>query len=124
MRGELINNIAKLSELDKHIAYEKTKLEQAGDEFSRCSVAERLRNLEDERSARLEAASSNRKALRSQISRIRETIVQVLNDDTTLADKIKTLFREQGITIANILTALGFIISTLTLALTSGTGGT
>ena len=87
MRGELINNTAKLSEIDKHLTYEKTKLEQAGDEFSRRRVAERLRNLEDERLARLEAASSNREALCSQISRIRETINRVLIDDTTLADK-------------------------------------
>ena len=43
---------------------------------------------------------------------------------TTLAERIRTLFREQGITIASILTAIGMAISTLVLALTGGGGGT
>ncbi len=123
IRGELTNNLAKLSELDNHIAQEKRKLEAEDlDEFSRRRVAERLRNLEDERGARLEAISTNREALRSQISRIRETINRVLNEDTTLAERIRTLFREQGITIVSILTAIGMTISTLVLALTGGSG--
>ena len=120
IRGELTRNMAKLSELDAHIEVEKQKLSEAADEFSRRRVAERLRNLEDERASRLEAASSTREALRSQINRIRETISRILHDDTTLADRVRTLFREQGITIASILTALGMAISTLVLALTGG----
>ena len=60
----------------------------------------------------------------SKISWIRETFHQILNEDTTLAERIHTLFREQGITIASILTALGMTISTLVLALTGGSGGT
>ena len=48
-RGELTNNLAKLSELDDHITQEKQKLGETGvDEFSRRCIAERLRNLEDE----------------------------------------------------------------------------
>ena len=39
-----------------------------------------------------------------------------------LAERIRTLFREQGITIAPILTAIGMAISTLVLALTGGEG--
>ena len=54
---------------------------------------------------------------------IRETIRRVLHEDTTLAERIRTLFREQGITIASILTAFGLAISTLVLALTGGEGG-
>ena len=123
IRGELTNNLAKLSELDSRIALEKRKLDQAEDEFTKRRVAERLRSLEDERAARLEAASTNREALRSQIHRIRETIYRVLNEDTTLGERIKTLFREQGITIASIITAIGMAISTLVLALTGGGGG-
>ena len=33
------------------------------------------------------------------------------------------MFREQGVTIASIITALGFIVSTLVLAVTGGTAG-
>ena len=120
IRGELTNNLAKLSELDNHIVREKQKLDQAEDEFSRRRIAERLRDLQDERSARLEAASSSREALRSQITRIRETISRVLNGDTTLAERIRTIFREQGVTIVSVLTAIGMAISTLVLALTGG----
>lgn len=122
IRGELTNNLAKLSELDDHIALEKRKLDEAEDEFSRRRIAERLRDLQDERVSRLEAAAANRVALRSQITRIRETINRILNEDTTLAERIRTLFREQGITIVSILTAVGMTISTLVLALTGGGG--
>lgn len=118
IRGELTNNLAKLTELDKHITLEKRKLEQAEDEFSRRRIAERLRDLEDERSARIEAASASRDALRSQINRMKETINRILNEDTTLAERVRTLFREQGITIASILTAIGMAISTLVVAIT------
>ena len=41
-------------------------------------------------------------------------------DDTMLAERMRTLFREQGITIGSILTAIGMTISTLVLALTGG----
>ena len=123
IRGELTNNLAKLSELDKDIASEKRKLEEASDETTKNIIAERLRNLQDLRAARLEAASSTREALRSQISRIRETLHGILHEDKTLAERIKTLFREQGITIVSILTALGMIISTIVLAIPGGSGG-
>ena len=60
-------------------------------------IEQLLSRLHDERATRLEAASINREALRSQISRIRETVTRILNDDTTLAERLRTLFREQGL---------------------------
>ena len=119
-RGKHTNNIAKLSELDKDIAFEKRKLEEATDEATKDSIAESLRKLQDVRAARLEAASATREALRSQISRIRETLHRILHEDKTLAERIKTLFREQGITIVSVLTALGMIIPTIVLAIPGG----
>ena len=122
IRGELVNNLAKLTELDNHITREQNKLDEPDiGEFERRRIAERIRDLKDERISRLEAASASREALRSQISRIRETINRLINEDTTLAERIRTLFREQGITIVSILTALGMVISTLVLAV--GIGG-
>ena len=127
IRGELTNNLAKLTELDDHIALEKRKLDEADaggvDELIRRRIAERLRDLQDERSARLEAASATKDALRSQISRIRETISRILHEDTTLAERVRTLFREQGVTLVSILTAIGMAISTLVLSLTGGASG-
>ena len=127
IRGEHINNLAKLSQLDKDIAKEEQKLSEADngqvDEFARRRIAERLREYQEEREVRLEAASASMAALRSQINRIRETISRILHEDTTLAERVRTLFREQGITVASILTAIGMAISTLVLALTGGGSG-
>lgn len=119
--------MAKLTEIDDHIKREEEKLQYAtdhGDEEQIERIKERIKNLEDERSARLEAASANKEALRDQITSIKDTINRVLNEDTTLAEKIKTLFREQGITIASVLTAFGMIIAVIVEAVIPGGGGT
>ena len=49
-------------------------------------------------------------------------IVKVLDKDTSLGEKIITLFREQGITIASMLTAIGMAIGVLIEALLPGGG--
>ena len=41
----------------------------------------------------------DRKDLQTQVARIKQTIEKVLDKNTSLAEKIHTLFREQGITI-------------------------
>ena len=46
-----------------------------------------------------------------------------MDKDTSLGEKIRTLFREQGITIASILTAIGMAIRVLVEALLPGGGG-
>ena len=46
----------------------------------------------------------------------------MLDKDTSLGEKIRTLFREQGITIASILTAIGMAIRVLVEALLPGGG--
>ena len=60
----------------------------------------------------------------NQITSFKETIAKVLDKDTSLAEKIRTLFRGQGITIASILTAIGMAIGVLVEALLPGGGGT
>ena len=133
-RDELANNLAKLSaiddrksEVEKHLAREHRKLTETDDTEIQQDIRDRMEKLkgelsdiELERQARLEALSTNRAALRSQINRIRETIRRLLHEDKTLAERIRNLFREQGITIASILTAIGMAISTLVLAVTGG----
>ena len=47
----------------------------------------------------------------------------MLDKDTSLGEKIRTLFREQGITIASILTAIGMAIGVLAEALLPGASG-
>ena len=68
--------------------------------------------------ARLEILSQNRKDLQTQVARIKQIIEKVLDKDTYLAEIIRTLFREQGITIISVLTTLSMTISTIVLAIT------
>ena len=60
---------------------------------------------------------------KNQITSFKETIAKVLDRDISLAEKIQTLFREQGITIASIVTAIGMAIGVLVEALLPGGGG-
>ena len=80
--------------------------------------------MESERSARLEVINVNKERLRSQINRIKETIQTVLKEDKTLGERIRTLFREQGITIVSVLTAFGMIIGTIVGAVIPRSSGT
>ena len=52
-----------------------------------------------------------------------ETIAKVFDKDTSLGENIRTLFREQGITIASILMAIGMAIRVLVEVLLPGGGG-
>ena len=53
-----------------------------------------------------------------QINKIKESITKFLDKETgTLGERIRTLFKEQGITIVSILTAVGMAIGVLTEAL-------
>ena len=127
VKEEIANELAKLNETNKDLAKENTKLEQAkadNDEFQIERISSRIRDLESERSARLEVINVNRDKLRSQVNRIKDTINKILKEDTTLGERIKTLFREQGITIVSVLTAFGMIIGVIVEAFIPTTGGT
>ena len=72
--------------------------------------------------------SQNRKDLQTHVARIKQTLEKVLDKDAPLLERIRTLFKEQGITIASILTAFSMTIATIVLAITGvfggGSGGT
>ena len=126
VKEEIANELAKLNETNKDLAKENTKLEQAkadNDEFQIERISSRIKELESERSARLEVINVNKDKLRSQVNRIKETINKVLKEDTTLGERIRTLFREQGITIVSVLTAFGMIIGVIVEAVIPTTGG-
>ena len=84
---------------------------------------DRLDDLNTEKQARLEILSQNRKDLQTQVARIKQILEKVLDQNTSLAERICTLFCEQGITIFSILTALLVTISTIVLAITGAFGG-
>ena len=79
---------------------------------------DRLDDLNTEKQARLEILPQNREDLQTQVARIKQTIEKVLDQNTSLAGRTRTLFREQGITILSILTAVSMTISTIVLAIT------
>ena len=131
IQGELANNVAKLGKLDEHVERENKKLadseadpglSEEDKEFHRKNIQERLKSLKEEREARLELVSQNKKELQSQFARIRQTIEKVLDSDSSLAEKVRTIFREQGLTITAVLTAFGLLISTIVGFLTGGGG--
>ena len=84
-------------------------------------ITKQIDKLNDELKVRQESINLLKGRLMNQITSFRETIAKVLDKDTSLAEKIQTLFREQGITIAS---TIGMAIGVLTEALLPGGGGT
>ena len=76
-----------------------------------------------EKQARIEILSQNRKDLQTQVAMIKQTIEKVYDKSTSLAERIRTLFREQSINIFSILTAFSMTISTIVLSITDVLGG-
>ena len=127
-QGELLNNTSKLTEIDKRIKRDTKKLEEVENDPTytdeqRQLYRDRVDDLNTEKRARLEILSQNRKDLQTQVARIKQILEKVLDQNTSLAERIRTLFREQGRTIFSILTAFSMTISTIVLAITGAFGG-
>ena len=80
-------------------------------------ITKRIDDLNDELATRQESIDILMGRLKNQITSFKETIAKVLDKDTSLGEKIRTLFREQGIMIASILTVIGIAIGVLVEAL-------
>ena len=99
--------------MEEHIAKECRKLEEfreypgVYDDAMREDITKRIDDLNEDLKVRQESISLLRGRLKNQITSFKETIAKVLDSNTSLAEKIRTLFREQGITIASILTVIG-----------------
>ena len=129
IRGSLKFEVAKKVELEEHITKERRKLKEFReypgeyDDAMREEITKRIDALNDELVTRQESIDLLKGRLKNQITSFEETIAKVLDKDTSLGEKIRTLFREQGITIASILTAIGMAIGVLVEALLPGGGG-
>ena len=115
--------IAKRIDLEGHIKLEERKLSEVQDpkylDDQRDMIEGRLRKLRGELTER------NKEILKGeaskQINQIRESITKFLDKEMgTLGERIRTLFKEQGITIVSILTAVGMTIGILIEALLGG----
>ena len=128
IRGGLQEEVAKKVRIEQRIDREKNKLEEMENDAiytdeQRKEVEERMEGLREELKARKENINILKGKLNSQVTSIKETIAKVLDKDTTLGERIRTLFREQGITIVSILTAFGMAIGVLVEALLPSGGG-
>ena len=122
LRSAITKSIAKQVDIDK----ENRKLEEmANDETysdeQREEVRARLQRFQDEQKAINDQIRILKGRYSSQIYQIRESIMKFLDKETgTLGERIRTLFKEQGITIVSILTVLGMTLGVLIEALLGG----
>ena len=119
LRSAIAKSMAKQVDIDR----ENRKLEEmANDETysdeQREEVRARLQRFQDEQKAISDQIRILKVRYSNQIYQIRESIMKFLDKETgTLGERIRTLFKEQGITIVSILTALGMAVGVLIEAL-------
>ena len=122
LRSAIAKSIAKQVDIDR----ENGKLkEMANDETysdkQREEVQARLQRFQDEQKAINDQIRILKGRYSNQIYQIRESIMKFLDKETgTLGERIRTLFKEQGITIVSILTALGMTLGVVIEALLGG----
>ena len=122
LRSAVAKSIAKQVDIDK----ENRKLEEmATDETysdeQKEEVRARLQRFQDEQKVINEQIRILKGRYSNQIYQIRESIMKFLDKETgTLGERIRTLFKEQGITIISILTALGMALGVLIETLLGG----
>ena len=121
LRLVIAKSIAKQVDIDR----ENRKLEKmANDETysdkQREEVRARLQRFQDEQKAISDQIRILKGRYSNQIYQIRESIMKFLDKETGLGQRIRTLFKEQGITIISILTALGMALGVLIEALLGG----
>ena len=115
-QGEFVNGSSKLTEIEQKITDKRQKLE-ASVGSDKTKIERELKQLQEAYEVRLESLSQLKPELSSQLSRFRQTIDKIADKNRTLKERLKILWREQGVTIVSVLTALGMTISTLVLAL-------
>ena len=129
IRGSLKVEVAKKVELEEHITKEQQKLEEFReypgeyDDAMKEEITKRIDALNDELATRQESINLLKGRLKNQITSFKEMTAKVSDKDASSGEKIRTLFREHGITIASTLTAIRMAIGVLVEALLQGGGG-
>ena len=122
LRSAITKSIAKQVDIDR----ENRKLEEMPNDETysdeqREEVRARLQRFQDEQKAINDQIRILKGRYSNQIYQIRESIMKFLDKETgTLGERIRTLFKEQGITIISILTALGMTLGVLIESLLGG----
>ena len=125
IKGSLKVAIAKRVDLEGCIKHEERKLNEIQDptysDDQRNMIEDRIKKLRDELNERNEQIDVLKGEASKQINQIRGSITKFLDKETgTLGERIRTLFKEQGITIVSILTAVGMAVGVLMEALRGG----
>ena len=125
IKGSLKVAIAKRIDLEDRIQHEERKLNEIQDpkysDDQRDMIEGRINKLRGELTERNKEIDILKGEASKQINQIKESITQFLDKKTgTLDERIRTLFKEQGITIVSILTAVGMTIGVLIEALLGG----
>ena len=107
IRGTKAAQESKKVALQQVIEGYRQDLERPGTTERADQIERELQKAEEQLAAVEDSISTLNFELRSQVRQIRETLTRVFDKDLTLAERVRTLFREQGITIVSILTAIG-----------------
>ena len=125
IKGSLKVAIAKRIDLEGRIKHEERKLNEIQDpkysDDQRDMIEGRIKRLGGELTERNKEIDILKGEASKQINQIRGSITKFLDKETgTLGERIRTLFKEQGITIVSILTAVSMTIVVLIEALLGG----
>ena len=124
IKGSLKVAIAKRIDLEGRIKHEERKLNEIQDpKYSddQRDIEGRINKLRGELTERNKEIDILKGEASKQINQIKESITKFLDKETgTLGERMRTLFKEQGITIVSILTAVGMTIGVLIEALLGG----
>ena len=125
IKGSLKVAIAKRIDLEGRIKHEERKLNEIQDpkysDDQRDMIEGRINKLRGELTERNKEIDILKGEASKQINQIKESITKFLDKETgTLGERIRTLFKEHGITIVSILTAVGMAIGVLIEALLGG----
>ena len=125
IKGSLKVAIAKRIDLEGRIKHEERKLNEIQDpkylDDQRDMIEGRINKLRGELTERNKEIDILKGEASKQINQIRGSITKFLDKEMgTLGERIRTLFKEQGITIVSILTAIGMAIGVLIEALLGG----
>jgi hypothetical protein len=107
------DHLSKAAELERDLKTAERRLETTDfvtDAEAMEDLGKEIKMMREQRETHLAEAARFDVESRSQFSQIRESVLSVLNVDTPLLTRIRNLFREQGVTIATTLAALGLII--------------
>ena len=124
VKGEIVNNTGKISEIDKHIKHEQDKLKETDlSEDQKTRIKDRLKKLTDERNVRLEISVQYRDELQTQVARIKQTIEKIKDPNISFTEKVRILLREQFITLIASIWAIISTIAATIIAIVTGGGG-